>query len=180
MLEAVEQQVGRVTRVLALASATCLLGVALLTMADVLLRWLFKAPIRGLMDLTALSCAVIVAAYLPALLARRGNVTIRAFGGVGTGLIGRTCDAFGALVTAVFFALMTWKYIEYSAEMTSANEATVILRWLTGPWWWVVTVMIGVTTVVAVVVLARDLAGRSSSNAASPDHADSPHASSTH
>ena len=160
MLDTLERQVTRITRVLALSAATCLLGVALLTMADVLLRWLFKAPIRGLMDITALACAVIVAAYFPALLARRGNITIRAFGGVGTGRIGRMFDVFGALVTAVFFALMTWKYVEYSAEMTSANEATVVLRWLTGPWWWVVTVMIAVTTLVAFVVLARDLAGR--------------------
>lgn len=162
MLEAIEQQVARITRVLALASATCLLGVALLTMADVLLRWLFKAPIRGLMDVTALACAVIVASCFPALLARRGNITIRAFGGVGTGRIGRALDAFGALVTAVFFSLMTWKYIEYSIEMTEANEATVVLRWLTGPWWWVVTVMIGITTLVALVVLARECVGRTS------------------
>lgn len=161
MLAMIEQQVGRITRVLALSAATCLLGVALLTMADVLLRWLFKAPIRGLMDVTALACAVIIASYFPALLARRGNITIRAFAGVGTGRIGRALDTFGALVTAVFFALMTWKYIEYSIEMTQANEATVVLRWLTGPWWWVVTVMIGVTTIVALVVLARDIAGRS-------------------
>lgn len=161
MLEAIEQQVGRITRVLALAAATCLLAVAMLTMADVLLRWLFKAPIRGLMDVTALACAVIIASYFPALLARRGNITIRAFGGVGTGRIGRVLDTFGALVTAVFFALMTWKYIEYSIEMTQANEATVVLRWLTGPWWWVVTTMIGVTTLVALVVLARSFAGGS-------------------
>lgn len=162
MLDSIEREVGRITRVLALAAATCLLGVALLTMADVLLRWLFKAPIRGLMDVTALACAVIVATYFPALLARRGNITIRAFGGFGSGRVGRMFDTFGALVTAVFFALMTWKYIEYSIEMTAAHEATVVLRWLTGPWWWVVTVMIGVTTLVALVVLAREFAGGSS------------------
>jgi len=160
MLTTLERHVQRVTRILALGAAACLLGVALLTMADVLLRWLFKAPIKGLMDLTALSSAVILAAMFPALLAQRGNVTIRLLGSFAGPRIVRVLDSFGALVTVIFFSLMTWKYIEYSAEMTSANESTVVLRWLTGPWWWVVTVMIAMTTVVGVVVLAREMVGR--------------------
>ena len=160
MLTILERHVQRLTRVLALAAAACLLGIALLTMSDVLLRWLFKAPIKGLLDLSALASAVILSACFPALIAQRGNVTIRLLGSFTGPRIARHLDIFGALVTAAFFALMTWKYIEYSAEMTSANESTVVLRWPTGPWWWVVTAMIAVTTLVALVVLARDIAGR--------------------
>lgn len=160
MLTDLERHVQRVTRALALGAAACLLGIALLTMADVLLRWLFKAPIKGLMDLAALASAVIIAACFPALLAQRGNVTIRLLGSFAGPRVARVLDSFGALVTAVFFALMTWKYIEYSAEMTSAGESTVVLRWLTGPWWWVVTAMIGITAFVGLVVLAREIAGR--------------------
>ena len=166
MLAALERHVQRVTRVLALGAAACLLGIALLTMADVLLRWLFRAPIKGLMDLAALASAVILAACFPALLAQRGNVTIRLLGSLTGRRISRVLDSFGALVTTIFFALMTWKYIEYSAEMTSANESTVVLRWLTGPWWWVVTAMIGITAFVGLVVFAREIAGRESN---SPD-----------
>ncbi len=160
MLTTLEHQVQRVTRILALGASACLLGIALLTMADVLLRWLFKAPIRGLMDLAALASAVILAAMFPALLAQRGNVTIRLLGSFAGPRASRILDSFGAVVTVVFFATMTWKYIEYSAEMTSANESTVVLRWLTGPWWWVVTAMIGTTAIVGLVVLAREIAGR--------------------
>jgi TRAP-type transport system small permease protein len=160
MLTTLERYVERITRVLALGAATCLLGVALLTMTDVLLRWLFKAPIKGIMDIAALSGAVILAAMFPALLAQRGNVTIRLLGSVCGPRVARLLDSFGALVTAGFFALMTWKYVEYSAEMTRANESTVVLRWPTGPWWWVVTAMIGITALVALIVFAREVAGR--------------------
>jgi hypothetical protein len=38
---------------------------------------------------------------------------------------------------------------------------------LTGPWWWVVTAMIGTTAIVGLVVLAREIAGREST---STDH----------
>jgi TRAP-type C4-dicarboxylate transport system permease small subunit len=160
VLTALERHAGRVARLLALAAATCLLGVALLTMGDILLRWLFKAPIKGLQDITALACAVIVAAYFPALLARRGNVTIRLFGSFIGSRGTRLLETFGALVTAVFFALMTWKYVEHSAELTRAGESTVVLRWPTGPWWWVVTAMIAITALVALIVLAREMVGR--------------------
>lgn len=159
MLERLERLVRRVSRGLALGAAAALLLLALATMADVLLRWLFKAPIRGFLDVAALATAVIVAAYLPALLAQRGNITIRLLGSLGGKSLTRILDTFGSLVTVVFFALMTWQYVRYSAEMVSANEATAILRWPTGPWWWVVTIFITVTTLVAIVVLMRDVAG---------------------
>ena len=76
MLVAIELIVRRVTRGLALAGALALLGLAILTLVDILLRWLFKAPVFGLVDFIALAGAVIVAAYFPALIANRGNVTI--------------------------------------------------------------------------------------------------------
>lgn len=171
MLVTLETYVRKASRGLALAAAACLLVVALATMADVLLRWLFKAPIRGFLDVAALATAVIIAACFPALIAGRGNITIRLIGSLGGKGLTRALDAFGALVTAVFFMLMTWQYFRYSAEMTQANEATAILRWPTGPWWWAVTAMIVVTTLVACVVFARELVGGTPSEAdASDDH----------
>jgi TRAP-type transport system small permease protein len=160
MLSKIEQRLESLALVIALVASACLLVVALATMADVLLRWLFKAPIHGLNDMSALVTAVVVAGCFPMLLTRRGNVTIRLLGSWLGPRTSRVLDSFGALVTAVFFALMTWQYIRYSAEMTQANEATPILRWPVGPWWWVVTALITITTIAALIVLARELRGR--------------------
>lgn len=159
-LEALERKVEQVARALALGAAASLLGLALLTMADVLLRWLFKAPIHGFNDISALAGAVIIAACFPALIAQRGNVTIRLLGSISGPKVSRRLDIFGALVTVVFFGLMTWQYARYSAEMTGAGESTAILRWPAGPWWWVVTAMICIAALVACVVLAREVHGR--------------------
>jgi TRAP-type transport system small permease protein len=159
LLANLERHIDRLALLLALAAAACLLVLALLTMADVLLRWLFSAPIHGLGDFSALVTSVVVAGCFPMLMARRGNVTIRLLGGWLGPRAGRVLDSFGALVTAVFFSLMTWQYIRYSAEMTQANEATPILRWLVGPWWWVVTTLIAIATFAGLVVLVRELTG---------------------
>ncbi len=153
--------IDRIARALAVGAAAALLALALATMVDILMRWLFKAPIRGFLDIAALATAVIIAACFPALIVNRGNITIRLLGSLGRGRFARVLDSFGALVTAGFFSLMTWQYVRYAAEMTRAGETTAILRWVTWPWWWLVTGFIAITTIAAWVMFARDARGRS-------------------
>ena len=97
----------------------------------------------------ALLTAVVVAACFPILMMRRGNVTIRMLGQALGSRTARLFDLFGALVSALFFALMTWQYTRFSAEMASANESSPILRWPSAPWWWAVTALIAVATLAA-------------------------------
>lgn len=159
MLSLIERGMERLALGLALSAALGLLVVALATMVDVLLRWLFKLPIPGLGEISALFTAVVVAACFPMLIANRGNVTIRLIGSALGARSARVLDSFGALVSALFFCAMTYQYVLYSAEITGAGESTPILRWPAGPWWWVVTVMIGIASVMAFVVLMREIAG---------------------
>jgi TRAP-type C4-dicarboxylate transport system permease small subunit len=169
MLARLEKTLDRLALAIALAASATLLVVALATMADVLLRWLLNAPIRGLVDLAGLLTAVVVAASFPMAMARGGNVTIRLLGGWLGPRVGRVLDAFGALVAAVFLALMAWQYVRFSLEMGEAGEATPILRWPAAPWWWVVTAMIVVAAVIGIVVFLRTAAGRP------PPDGDAPH-----
>ena len=137
-----------------------LLLLALLTVADVLLRWLFAAPLLGFVDAMSMLMAVIMAACLPALIAGRGNVTIRLLGHAGRPRLQRALEAFGALVTLAVFVLMAWQYVRYAAETTSAGERMGVLQWPVGPWWWAVAALIIVTALVALVVLVREIRGR--------------------
>ena len=156
MVETAAEKAAIVARWLATIAVTGLLGLALVTVADVLGRYLFAAPIRGFVDIAALTTAIIAAACFPALLIQRGNVTLKLFEKVAGGRLRRFFDAFGALVTAVFFALMTWQYVRYAAEMTSGGERMATLRWPVGPWWWIVTAMIAVAAVTAAIVFLVD------------------------
>lgn len=149
----------RLTRAVALAAVCALLALALGTVADVFGRYVLGKPIRGFTDVAALATAVIVAAFFPALLARRGNITLRP----GARFLGprgaRVLDAFGAALTAAFFALMAWQYARYAAEAAQAGERMAVLAWPVGPWWWVVTVLIGITAIVGVLMTVLDAAG---------------------
>jgi len=159
VLARLERAVSRLAHGLALGAVACLLAVALVTLADVLLRWLLKAPIRGFVDVAALSMAVIAAACMPALIASRGNVTIRLLGDRARPRWRRVLESFGATVTAAFFALMAWQYVRYAAEMSSSGERLGILQWRVGPWWWAVAALVAATALVALIVLAREVAG---------------------
>lgn len=157
-MDRLERVLVRATRGVALAAVACLLGLAALTVTDVLLRWLAGAPLRGFNDFAAVASAIVCAACFPALIARRGNVTIRFVGSIAGARASRWLDVFGALVTTLFFLAMTVQYARYSLELTGAGERMAILRWPTGPFWWVVTLMIAITALAALAVLVLDVA----------------------
>jgi TRAP-type C4-dicarboxylate transport system permease small subunit len=169
VLARLEAQTLRATRWLALGACTTLLVISIVTLVDVLLRWLFSAPIHGFFDFAVIAMAVAGSACFPALIAQRGNITVRFVGKVlGRGAT-RVLDAFGALVTLAFFAAMAWQYVYFTVDLARSGERLPILRWQVWPWWTIVTLMIAATALVAAVVLLFIVRGHMSGEAADPE-----------
>jgi len=147
----------RLTNTLAIVAAFVLLLVAVATTADVLLRYLVGMPIRGMTELAALLSAVVIAAFVPAVIARRANVTIRLTGKTLGGRAQCVLDAFGSGVTAGFLVLLAWQLLVYARSMGDAGEVTPFLRLAVAPWWWVVATCVALAALVGLLVLARDL-----------------------
>jgi TRAP-type C4-dicarboxylate transport system permease small subunit len=126
---------------LAMVGFALLITFAAATAVDVLARWLFSAPIRGLSDLGTLVMIVAVTAGMPANMSRRQNVTIEMLGTVGEPLFGwrwpALLDALGALVTFGFIGLLSWRLVLFAHSMSSTSETTLILQLPLAPWWWV-------------------------------------------
>jgi TRAP-type C4-dicarboxylate transport system permease small subunit len=148
----------RLSAGLALTSVGGLLALSALTAIDVVARYAFGQPIPGFTNAAALVTALVVAAFFPVLTMRKGNITLRPFAKPGG--LARILDSFGALVTAVFFAVMAWQYANYAAEAVRSGEYIAVLRWPIGPWWWGVTVMIAITAAAALVVFVQEARGR--------------------
>ena len=68
----VEQGALAFARAVAFIGVLALLVVAGSTLCDVLLRWLFNQPIRGLNDINSLAVPVVIAACFPLVIATRG------------------------------------------------------------------------------------------------------------
>lgn len=138
---------------LAAAAVLGLLALAVGTAADVAGRYLFATPIRGFNDLVPLAGAVLLAACMPHVVARRGHIVVDALGQRLGPRAERALNAFGALLTTLFFVLMGWQYVRYAAELRDTGDVMPILRWPVWPWWAAVAACIVTTAVVGALTL---------------------------
>lgn len=159
----------RFTRRVAFIGLVGLLSVAIATMVDVLLRWLFNAPIEGYEDVSQLLFAVIIAACFPAGLIQGRNITIRF---LGKGLGPRATlwlEALGAIATFGFFTVIAWQVARFALDESLNNRFTQTLEMPTGPWWWAVTAIllmcVPVQLVIAVVKTIAAVTGRAPARA---------------
>lgn len=144
----------RATRVIALIGLAALLVLAIITMADVGMRWLFNQPITGVEDLAKLVVAIAIAASIPAVLASRQNITIRFIGRA----LGRRAELifeiFGSIVVFVIMAGMAWQIRIYTDELRKTGETTWLLAIPVAPFWQVVSVLLFLSVPIQLVVIA--------------------------
>ena len=68
------------TRALSVVGLTALMSLAVMTIADGLMRWIANRPIEGVRDLGGLAIALAIACCLPVVMIEKGNITIRLAG----------------------------------------------------------------------------------------------------
>lgn len=142
----------RIARAIALIGLAGLLVLALATVLDVVLRWLFNKPIVGLNDTYAMFAAIVIASSFPLCIAQRGNITIRFFGKFLGSRVSNLFETFGNLVTCGLFILMAWQLWLYADQLLEDGETTWILNWPVSPWWRVITILVLVNVPVTLVM----------------------------
>ncbi|MBV9191817.1 MAG: TRAP transporter small permease subunit [Betaproteobacteria bacterium] len=157
MLPTLERLTVAATRALSVVGLIALMGLAAMTLADGLLRWLLNRPIEGVRDLGGLAIAVAIASCLPVVLSERGNIAIRLGASVHP-LLGRVLDALAALAVAAILAAVAWQIWIYAAKLGHARETTFVLQIPVAPFWYGVDVILWFAVVVQLVVAARDWA----------------------
>ncbi len=126
------------SRLLAVVGLICLTGVSVGVVADIALRVGFNSPIDGLSEVFSLIAAITIASFLPLSMVARSHVSLRFLNRLLGPRGGWLLEQFGALVTLVFVALMSWQLLRYAREMIDVGEKTWILQLAVGPWWMVV------------------------------------------
>lgn len=159
MIARLERGARHIARLGAILGFMALVLLALAMSGNILLRWLFAAPVHGVDDLARLITAMAVASALPVCLIERGNISVDALGHALTRIAGpwalRLLEAFGALVTLALVAAMCRQLALFAAENSRAGATTLILGWPTGPFWHVVAGFFALAVLAqAVVVLA--------------------------
>jgi TRAP-type transport system small permease protein len=143
------------TRWLALVGLVGLVAVALVTITDVLLRWLFNLPVDGVGEVSRLVVAVSIASFFPIALVERNNISIQ-FLGAALGPRARLwLDTIADVVTSFFFLVLGWQFVLYTLEISESGETTWILGWPVTPWWVVTTVFMLFCIPVQLLMLVR-------------------------
>ncbi len=168
MLEEIERRLSHVSRITGGVGVCGLLVVAVLTVADILARWLANAPLAGVDDISKLTIIVVIAACFSAGLFERRQIQIQFLGSALGARASAIFDAFGAIATTVMFALMTWQVAIYAADVTSTGETTFLLRIPVGPVWWIATILLAACIPMQAIVSLSEIV-RAITRAGPPD-----------
>lgn len=157
-LDAAEQLCVAVARRIAVVAVVGMLALSLLTMVDVSLRYLFSAPIPGLDEATQLIMAVIVAASLPIGIATRNHITIDFFRRAIGPQFQAVLEAIGDGLILGMMVLLTLYFGTYAERLTLRHDITTIIALPIAPFWWAVTVLLGVCAAMQAIVFLNRFA----------------------
>lgn len=146
-----------VTRPVAFIGVLGMLIVAGVTVANVVMRWLFGGGIAGLNEIIAMIFAVAVAATLPAGAAQRINLRVDLLENLMSARLSRSLSIVGGLLLAVFFALLARELLGYATRMSAQARTTSILGWPVGPFMYAVAILAILTALVQAAISLTDL-----------------------
>lgn len=164
MLARIEGLSQRYCKWLALLGLIGLVAIALVTILDVIMRWLFSNPIDGVSDLYRVMIAVVVASFFPSAFAERGHIAIEFLSAVLPRTGRKWLAVFAAFVTFAFTIIMGWQFILYCMEVYETGETTWLLGINVTPWWIVATILLLISIPVQFIVFLAELAGDGSNS----------------
>ncbi|MBW2058552.1 MAG: TRAP transporter small permease [Deltaproteobacteria bacterium] len=122
-----EKSVAWLSRFLDRTAGWCLVGMMLLTVADVILR-LFRRPILGTYEIVGLLGAIVIAFAMPHTTFQRGHVAVQI-------LVSRlpvssqfVINLITRILSVILFALVAWQCFAYGNELKAAGEVSMTLR----------------------------------------------------
>jgi TRAP-type C4-dicarboxylate transport system permease small subunit len=118
----------RVTRLFVIVGGVALTAAGLLTVASVIGRYFFNAPIPGDFELVEMGCALAVFSFLPYCQLQRGNVLVDFFTYKLSTRKRGLLDSLSALIYTVIAGLLTWRLWVGGLDLLRTNEQTIVLQ----------------------------------------------------
>ena len=115
-----------------LGSAIALM-MAAMTLASVIGRSVFKAPIPGDIEITQMGIAMAISLCLPWCQLKGANINVDFFTQKISDHNQRRLDAFGCLFLAAMYTLLAWRTAIRAQAVKEAGETTMIISL---PMWW--------------------------------------------
>jgi TRAP-type C4-dicarboxylate transport system permease small subunit len=151
---AVCERLGRyLANAVAVVGLTVLMILAVLTLADGLMRSLLNYPLDGVRDAGSLAIAIGISCCFPIALMERSNITMRFITPLFGSRAGHFCDLLAALLTGLIFLGMAYKLTRYASDLAHTDDMTWILHIPTAPFWFVVAAVIWLSFLIQIVMI---------------------------
>lgn len=150
----------RVSGAIAVLGGLLSLCVALLVVASVLGRWLFRSPIDGDFELVQMATAIAVFSFLPYCQARRGNIVVDTFTSWLPARTNAAIDAFWDVVYAGTAVLLAVCLATGAIEHYRSGQTTMLLQLIYWPAIALCAALALLLTMVALTTAARLIRGR--------------------
>lgn len=141
------------TRALALVGLAALMFLALLTLADGLLRWTINAPIDGVRDLGGFAIAIAISCCIPIGLMEQSNISLRLLGPMLGQRVSVAFDAVASILVGVMMFVVAWRFWVYAGKLAAANETTWVLMVPVAPFWYAVSVILAFGALIQCIVI---------------------------
>ena len=138
---AIKLGIARIAKGISIIGLAGLLLFSGITVAEVLLRWLFNYPILGVSDISSLVVTVAVASCFPLVFSERRSITVRIAGNLLGKRVNAVLEAFGTLVTLGMFSLVAWQLWDYAIELAKNDQTTWVVLWPMSPWYIVAAIL---------------------------------------
>jgi TRAP-type C4-dicarboxylate transport system permease small subunit len=150
----------RLSGAIAVLGGMLQLGVAVLVVASVLGRWLYRAPINGDFELVQMATAIAIFSFLPYCQLRRGNIVVDTFTNRLPPRVNALVDAFWDVVYAGMMGLLTATLATGALEHYRTGQTTMLLQIIIWPAIAICAALALLLTVVALLSAATRIRGR--------------------
>lgn len=146
-----------ITRKIASIGVLVMLIIALLTVADITMRWLFSKALPGFNEIVELSMAVAIAATFPAGVTTRVNLTIDILDRQVSPRTRKISQAVGSLFLLVLFALLAYRVGVHALRLHDRNAISLFLEIPESPFMVAVSILLALAAMAQLVVYLQDL-----------------------
>ena len=152
-----EGMVQRISQVISGLAVVLMLAIAVVTLIDILLRWLAGQSIAAMNEIVAMGFAVAVAATLPGGAAMRSNLSVNLLDGLMTPRLRAWLGVIGSLLLVGFFALLAWRMAVLAETMILRGRTTTIMQIPVGPVMFAVAALVALAAINQAVLTLVDV-----------------------
>lgn len=131
-------------------AALVLGAVMMVSVVDVVGRYVFNRPLPGSSEITEILMAILIYAGLPLVSLRRTHIAVDLLDSLTPPAIARVRDAVVGLLSVIVLALVAWRLWAYADQIRSSKDVTEYLKLPLAPFAYAMSVLAGIAAVIEV------------------------------